>query len=295
MVRDRQGLGWLGKLIVLLVLAAVYIAVVVVVLLPPAASPYAPPIAGTGDFVSVNYRGYFPDNLRTFDTSLESVAKDNATYPKAASFTYRSGQPYEPLTFELGCTGGSGCPLAAFQNAVRGLRAGEFRHFELAPAEAYGAANPAKIRVRNLTEDVVATETMDSTAFQQRYGEGPVDGSTVPDADWGWNVTVHVSGNVVTVRHSPAVGQTVTVAGRWQARVLRIDDGANQGLGRVQVEHFLRASDVRAFVASDLSGNFLVTAVDPVAGTFTTDYNSEVIGRNLGFDITLVSIRKAIP
>jgi FKBP-type peptidyl-prolyl cis-trans isomerase 2 len=294
MVRDRQGLGWLGKLIVLVVLASVYIGAVVV-LLPPAPSAYAPPIAESGDFVSVNYRGYFPDNLRTFDTSLESVAKDNATFPKAASFTYRSGQPYEPLTFELGCTSGSGCPLAAFQNAVRGLRAGEFRNFELTPTEAYGPANPAKIHLRNLTEDVVATEAMDSTAFQQRYGEGPVDGSTVPDSDWGWNVTVHVSGNIVTVRHSPVVGQTVTVAGKWQARVLSIDDGANEGLGLVRVEHFLRASDVRAFVASDRSGNFLVTAVDPLAQTFTTDYNSEVIGRNLSFSITLVSIQKTNP
>ena len=294
MVRDRQGLGWLGKVIVLLVLASVYLGAVVV-LFPPAPSPYTPPIAETGDLVSVDYRGSFPDNLRTFDTSLESVAKDNATFPKAASFTYRSGQPYEPLTFELGCTSGSGCPLAAFQNAVRGLRTRESRHFELAPTEAYGSANPAKIHLRNLTEDVIATETMDSTAFQQRYGEGPVDGSTVPDSDWGWNVTVHVSGNVVTVRHSPVVGQTVTVAGKWQARVLSIDDGANEGLGLVRVEHFLRASDVRAFVASDRSGNFLVTAVDPLAQTFTTDYNSEVIGRNLSFDITLVSLRKTNP
>src|SRR3989442_13797939 len=170
MVRDRRGLGWLGKVIALAILAALYVGVVSYILLPPLPAPYTPPLAETGDFVEVDYRGWFPDNERTFDTAIQAVAKDNATYPKAASFQYRTGgAQYSPLQFTLGCASGAKCPLAAFQNAVRGLRAGDTKPIELQPKDAYGVADPAKGHVRPLVEDVVGTETMNTTAVQQRY------------------------------------------------------------------------------------------------------------------------------
>ncbi len=294
MVRDRGGLGGLGKIIALVILAALYAGVVSYILLPPLPAPYTPPIAETGDFVEVDYRGWFPDNQRTFDTSILAVAKDNATYPKAASFQYRTGgAQYSPLQFTLGCSSGAACPRAAFQNAVRGLHAGDTKTIELQPKDAYGLADPAKIHVRPLLEDVVVTETMNTTTFQQRYGQGPVDGSIVRDTTWGWNVTVNVAGDLVTIRNSPTVGQLITVATKWHARVLSIDDSANQGLGDIRVQHLLTSADVRAFVATDRTGNFLIDAVDSAAATFTTNYNNEVIGRTLDFSITLVSIRKA--
>lgn len=293
MVRDRQGMGWLGKVIVLLVVAAAYGGVMAVLFLPPVPAPYTKPFVQTGDFVEADYRGWFPDNQRTFDTSLEEVAKDNATYPKAASFQYRTGAgKYTPLSWTQGCSASTvGCPIAAFQSGVLGLHPGDTVRLELAPKDAYGVADPAKIHVRSLLEDVVATEAMNATVFQARYGVGPIDGSFVTDNDWGWNVTVHVSGGIVTIRNSPTVDQVVRVARAWNARVVSIDDAADGGLGVIHVQHALTPADVRMFVAADHTGNFLIDAVDPVAGTFTTDYNNEVIGRTLDFEITIVTIR----
>ncbi|TLZ51761.1 MAG: hypothetical protein E6K18_04075 [Methanobacteriota archaeon] len=296
MVRNPRGLGWLGRIIALVVIGGVYAGVMSAVFLTPAPTPYAAPIAENGDFVGVDYRGWFPDNLKTFDTSVQAFAKNNASYPKAASFTYRTGNSqYTPLQFTVGCTSGSGCPLKAFQDAVRGLHVGESAHIELQPQDAYGLSDPAKIKVRFLFEDVPATTTMDVSAFQSLYGLTPQDGTFVQDRTWGWNATVNVAGNVVTTRASPEIGQVLTLGGKWHAQVLSIDDSADQGEGIVHVHHLLTAADVRAFVAVDTGGNFVIEALNLAAGTFTVNYNNEVIGRALDFQITLVTLKKAIP
>lgn len=301
MVRDRRGLGWLGWLITLVVVTSVFWGAYFALLAPKVPAAYVPPVAEKNDYVEVNYRGFFSDagfaySGKTFDTSIEAVAENNATYPKAASFQFRTGaSAYTPLGFVLGCTGGSGCPLESFQAAVYRLHPGGTKTFYIPAADGYGVSDPAKIHVRQLYEDVPATEVLNKTQYQSRYGNSPLDGSTVQDAVWGWNVTVRVSGTTVTLRNSPVIGQTYTVAKKWPAVVVSIDDGANGGQGAIRVHHLLAAADVSAFVATDRTGNFLVVALDPAAGTFTVDYNHEVVGKTLGFAITVTTIRKANP
>lgn len=292
---DRRGIGWLGWIIALLIVSGAFWGTYFAVLAPNLPAAYTPPIAEDGDFVEVDYRGWFPATGRTFDTSIESVARDNASYPKAASFQYRTGGGYQPLSFILGCTGGSGCPIAGFGNAVLGLSVGETTVVYLPPEQAYGAADPSKIRIRPLLEKVPATETMNASEFQEAFGMSPMDESVVTDQVWGWNVTVHVTGAIVTVRHSPTVGQVVTVARRWQAQVVGFDDKVNEGQGEIEVRHLLVPDDANAWVAQDREGNFIVVAVDPVAETFTVDYNTEVIGKTLAFAITVTSLKKASP
>jgi FKBP-type peptidyl-prolyl cis-trans isomerase 2 len=297
MVRDRRGMGWLGWLMVLVIVTAAFWGTYYAFFAPrlPAA-PYVPPIAENGDFAEVDYRGWFPDTQRTFDTSIESVAKDNASFRKAASFQYRTGTgAYTPLGFVMGCEATAGCPLPAFQDAVRGMRVGESRVFLLPPEKAYGLADPDKVLVRPLLEDVPATETLNDTEFQQRFGGRAADGTVVRDWVWGWNVTVRVSGDLITIRHSPVLREIVTVAGKWSAEILSIDDAANGGEGTIRVRHLLAQADVNAFVAADREGNFIVVALDPSGGTFTVDYNQEVVGKTLAFEITLRSVRKGNP
>ena len=288
-------MGWFGWLIVLLVVTGAYWGVYFSWFTPALPPPYSLPIAEDDDYAEVDYRGWFPDTGRTFDTSIEAVARDNASYPKAPSFSFRSDGGYAPLGFVVGCSGGAECPIPAFQEAVRGLRLQGTVIVVLPPEKAYGAADPSRIHVRPLFEDVPATETMTPPEFQSRYGSSPTEGSVVADRVWGWNATVHVAGGVVTVRHSPTLGQRVTIAERWPAQITAIDDAANEGSGRIEMHHLLTAFDVNAFVAEDPTGNFQVVALDPVAGTFTVDYNNAVVGKTLAFQITLTSLRKANP
>ncbi len=296
MAMDRRGMTWVGRILLVAIVAAAFWGPYYAFFAPKETSPYVLPVAETGDYAEVHYRGWFPDTFRTFDTSIEAVAKDNASYEKAASFTYRTGAgAYTPLGFVMGCEGTPGCPIAAFQDAVRGMRAGESRTFFVPPEEGYGLTDPAKVRARPLLETVPATETMSQAEFQTKFQTQPVDGSIVRDWVWGWNATVRVSGDEVTVRHSPILGQTVTVAGRWSGQIDDIDDAADGGIGAITVRHLLTAADVNAFVAADREGNFIVVAVDPSGGTFTVDYNQEVVGKTLAFEITLRSVRKGNP
>ncbi len=293
MVRDELGMGWLGRIIALVIVTGVFWGGYYAWFAPKLPGTFTPAFAEDGDFVEVEYRGWFPDTGRTFDTSLQAVADDNASYPKAASFTYRAGGArYDPLQWTMGCAGSAGCPLDAFQDAVRGLHVGDARIVILPPEEAYGPSDPTKIHVRPLVEDVVATERMSAAEFQSRFGVRAQDGSVVTDTAWGWNVTVRVAGDLVTIRHSPGLQQVVRVAGRWNAQILSIDDAENEGAGAIRVRHLLARADVNAFVARDSQGDFIVIALDSTAGTYTVNYNNEVIGKTLAFEITLKALRK---
>jgi len=296
MVLDRRGMGWLGRILLVALVAVLFWGPYYAFFAPKDAAPFVPPVAEDGDYVAVDYRGWFPDTDRTFDTSIEAVAKENASFQKAASFTYRTGAgAYEPLGFVMACSATPGCPLPAFQGAVRGMRAGESRVFSLPPEKAYGLSDPDRIHVRPLLESIPATETMNESAFQAKFMTRPVDGSIISDWVWGWNATVRVSGDRVTVRHSPILGQTVTVSGKWSGQVVAIDDAANGGEGAITVRHLLTGADENEFVAADREGNLIVVAVDASAGTFTVDYNQEVVGKTLAFEITLRSVRKGNP
>jgi len=295
---DRQGLGKVWTVLIVLAIVSVVYWGVYGLVRPVLPSAFSPAIAENGDFIEVDYIGWFPGSAETpgrvFDTSVESIARDNVTYPKAASFSYRSGPgaSYEPLQFTMGCTPGATCPLPAFQSSILGMRIGDSKIVTLSPEQAYGLPNPDSVVTRPLREEVVVTETMNETEFQGRFATRPVDGAIVRDIGWGWNVSVRVSEDIVTVRHSPRLGETVQVGGRWQAQIVAIDDAANAGKGAITVLHLLTPADVNAFVAQDVRGNFIVVALDPVVGTYTVDYNQEVVGKTLVFELTLKGLRK---
>ena len=84
MVRDRAGMGWVGWVIALVIVTGLFWGAYYYFLAPKLPSPFTPAFAEDGDFVEVDYRGWFPDNWRTFDTSIVAVANDNATFQKAA-------------------------------------------------------------------------------------------------------------------------------------------------------------------------------------------------------------------
>lgn len=294
MVRDRDGLGWIGRILLLAAVVGIFWGLVYPNLLAPlATAPFTPAFVETGDFVEVDYIGWFPDTGRTFDTSIEAVAKDNATYPKAASFTYRTAPArYQRMSFVVGCTSGADCPIESFQDAILGVHLGDTARVLLPPSQAYGPSDPAKIEVRPLLQEVQVTETLGLEEYQARFFVQPQDGQMVLDPTWKWNVTVRVSGDLVTIRNSPDLGQLVRIGGRWDARVASIDDGANEGKGVIRLRHLLTPRDVSAFVAGDAGGNFIVVALDEALGTYTVDYNHEVVGKTLGFEIAVKALRK---
>lgn len=286
LVGDRAGVHPLNALIAIAIAFSIVLVAYFTLFVqrPTPQTPYK--IATVGDGVEIDYVGLFQDSGRVFDTSRESVARDNASWPKAVSFAWRASW----LTFAFKV--GSGEAIAGFDLGVQGARENESRTLIVPPEQGYGFPDPSKISVRPLVQQVPGRETMSSTEFQGRFGVLPVNGAMYVDSVWRWNVTVVVDNDVVTITHSPRIGQVIRPYDAWDATVIAIDDTANAGVGQVTLRHDLGPSDSGNIEAQDANGAFIVTHVDPTAGTFTVDYNREVVGKTLVFLITVVKITK---
>jgi FKBP-type peptidyl-prolyl cis-trans isomerase 2 len=287
LVRDEEGLSTLWSLVVALLVVIAILGVYFLYFVPK----FAPARirAQSGDAVEVDYVGTFENGL-VFDTSLASVASDNASYPKAFSFGWRT--PWTPLRFTIGAS-----PLAVikgFDSGVQGLAVGDAKTIVIPPDLGYGPADPNKIFVKPLFENVRVRLTMTPSDFSATYKVPAVSGTTVADPFWGWPALVSVSNSVVTVTNSPTPGQTVRPYGAWNAQVVSIDDGADGGIGRIVVHHRLDASSADR-VGQRSAGApviFVVTAVDVNGGTYTLNFDSPGKGRILIFQVTMVHITR---
>ncbi len=283
LARDDAGISdWI-------ILLALVIAVVVVlgayyVLFAPASVPKAL-TAQAGDQVSIDYIGYFPNSDRVFDTSIASVAKDNATYPKAFSFSFRTS--YAPLQFTIG----DGSVIKGFDEGVRGLSAGQTTTITVPQELGYGAADPSLIAVHSLIETVPVRMSMNSTTFQSYYGQPAVSATNVTDPIYGWSVTVSILGNTVMITNSPYPSETIHPYNAWTAAVLGVDDTANNGTGTITIQNTLDPTLVDRIGGKAPNGQtFYLSAVDAIAGTYTLNFNKQVVGRTLVFQVSLVHL-----
>ncbi len=271
------------------ILLALVIAVVVVVgayyvlfTPPPLTNPQT---AQQGDTVYIDYIGYFSNTNLVFDTSLSKVASDNSTYPKAYSFSWRAS--WQNLQFNIG----DGSVIKGFDDGVRGLSVGQTTTVSVPYSEGYGPANPSLIVVHNLVETVPVRQTMNESAFAGYYGQNAVSATNVTDPIYGWSVTVSIINGLVTTTNSPYPGEAIRPYGLWPANVLTIDDTANNGTGVITIQNRIAPSLVDAVGAKAPNGQtFYLSAVDTVAGTYTLNFNRQVVGRTLVFQITLVRL-----
>jgi len=291
LVRDDAGVStlwsFIGVLILIIAIVRVYYGFVV----PKFGSP--PIRAQSGDSVKVDYIGTFADDGLVFDTSLASVATDNASYLKAFTFTWHS--PWQPLgPFTLG----TGVVIKGFDLGLQGMAVGDGKTIIVPPNLGYGSADPSKFIVKPLFESVPVRVTMNATDFRSTYGIAPQSGMNVTDSFWGWTAYVSVSGSFVTVTNSPSPGQIVRPYGAWNAVVASIDDSANGGIGVIVVHHLLDPSLVdrtgkKIFQRGTDVPLFVVSAVDLDAGTYTLNYNvAAPIGRVLVFQVTMLDISR---
>lgn len=299
--KDEEGLGFVTTLLVLVIAFAVIIGVYVgfIAYRPPAAGA-SPIIVELNDTVSISYVGYFEDNL-VFDTSISSVANDNATWPKALSFTWRSS--YSDFSFTTGktnCTSGeTDCAITGMSKAVLGLHQGDSVTHTITPGDGYGAKDLTLVETSSLDQSVPVRQVLNASTFQSKYGSVPQDSLPVIDPFWGWYVQVHVSGGLVITENSPDISRTYqlyqnqTKGGRWSVTVENIDDAAENGTGAITIRNqFTFTQGNKLMVTTAATGTqFFVT--DNRDGTFTVDKNNEFVGVNLVFYITVHQITKS--
>lgn len=276
------------------VIAVVVVAAVIIGYLlatrPP--TPVPPNVVRPDDFVEVDYIGFFENGL-VFDTSIQEVAEDNATYPKAVSFEFRPG-PYTPFGFIVG--GGGAIP--GFEQGLlfpTPMREGEVRQVVVPPGLGYGPSDPSQIEVRPLREEIPQFETLLRTQFLGQFNENPVAGLSFSHPTWQWEVrVVEASADFVTIMHLPdPVGFLLRPFGAWDAQVVEVETSAELGQGRIVVLHLLTPGHVNAVqVREDGGRTFRIVNVDPVAGTYTVDFNREVVGQTLIFRLELLHIER---
>lgn len=279
--------------------------------------PGSPPSVLTpqyGGNATVNYIGYFgsgPESGRVFDTSIYSVAVNNASYPKAASFEYRGSKasytplgvtisPYAPSSgYTIGNTTFT-TVVTGFWEGLIGVPGNTSHTIVIPPDLGYGPENASCIRTVPLTYTVPVIATFTASGFATVYpGVNPLTGVAFKDPNYGWNATVlAANSSFVTVENSPYIGYVGSPAG-WPVVVTAIN-GTSNGAGKITLVNQLSPSEAGFLQGKDFNGtglcsstsggHFIVTAVDPAAGTYTENFNREVVGQVLIFVVTVINI-----
>ena len=257
-----------------------------------------------GDNATVNYIGFFgsgPQTGKVFDTSLYAVATNNATYPKSLEFAMRSNESaYTPLAVHVGPYAPSGgyslnglsfiTVVTGFWQGLLGLPGNQSSSVNVPPALGYGAPDPSCYQNLTLTFAVPAMLTLTSSQFSTDYpGVTASQGAQFPNPTYGWPVYV-VSANAtrIVVQNQPRLGWTAHPNG-WPVVVTAVNSTS------ITVTNELTSANAGLVAghSSDTvcqSNQYIVSAVDPGAGTFTQDYNKEVVGQTLIFVVTIVGI-----
>jgi hypothetical protein len=270
--------------------------------------------AQQGGNATVNYIGYFgsgPESGRVFDTSIYTVAVNNASYPKSVGFHFRGSEAsYTPLGVHLGAGAPSGgytigntnfvSVVTGFWQGILGLPGNTSRTIVVPPALGYGPQNPACYRTLPLTYTVPVIATFSSSGFASAYpGVSPLTGVSFPDPHYGWNVSVlAANSSFVTIENLPHTGYVSHPAG-WPVLVTSIA-ATSDGAGAITLVNELSPSEAGHLLGTDFNGTgpcssssrgqFIVTDVNPTAGTYTEDFNQEVQGQILIFVVTLINI-----
>lgn len=283
--RDASAISNLTAFILAVIIAVAIIAVYFVYLATPA--PSAPLTALPGDQIQLDYIGTFPNSGAVFDTSNSTVGHNNASYPKAFSFAWRT--TWTDLSFTIG----DGSIIPGVDNGVRGLQIGESATIVVPASQGYGALNLAAVFTYPLVQPVPVKTTWNESAFTAYFKTSPASGATVVDPVFGWVDSVSVSNGYATVTADPVPGQAVRPYNAWNAVVQSIDDTANNGTGVITVANQLAPSMVDFVGGTGANGTkFYLSAVDLGAGTFTLNYNRQVVGRTLMFQVTVITISR---
>ncbi len=250
-----------------------------------------------GDNVTVNYIGSFGsgiDHGKVFDTSLLNVAKDNASYPKAISFGFRGDKGYTPLPAHVGpqSYGNYTSLITGFWTAMVGLKANQTITTVILPAQGYGNANPAKVVNFSLVQTLPMVTTYTPNQFGTSFsGIAAQTGAVFTDPHYQWQDEIlSENSTAIVVEYLPTVGQVVHPYG-WPILITNVSN-TNSPTGTITFQNELTSQDVGKWKGTDWANNqpFFLSAVNVQAGTYTLDFNQEVQGNTLIFQITVFQI-----
>jgi hypothetical protein len=267
-------------------------------------APSSPTTVAVGDNVTVNYIGLFgsgPEQGKVFDTSIQAVATDNATYPKSLEYSPRATSGYTPLPVHVGPNTPSsgynvsgvtyGGVVTGFWKGLVGLAVNQTRYVTVPANEGYGALDTSCLRTSPLVTSIPALVVDTPAAFAKAYPKATAAfGSTFTDPTYGWTDTVRsANSTAVVVALGATVGADVTPYG-WTMLVTNVTTQTITLHSQLTPASVGNVLGNIANVTVCTTTKFILWSVDLAAGTFTANYNKEVVGETLTFIVTVVAI-----
>lgn len=218
-----------------------------------------------GDVVEVRYTGSL-DSGEIFDTNVKEVAEEN-NLTKAA---------YPLLKFTLG----SGMVIKGFDEGVKGMKVGEEKTIEIPPEEAYGVYKAELVETLPDENEIYMDKyyEISKSLLDEDLKEGDI--IDLEDVLWGSEV-INITGDIVTVTPAVKPGEVYDLS--INANQVRIDEVNEDNIKVVQIVKL----EKDALVRTD-KGFGKVIAVG--TGFYKIDFNHELAGKKLIFDIKMVSI-----
>jgi FKBP-type peptidyl-prolyl cis-trans isomerase 2 len=258
-----------------------------------------------GDNVTVDYIGMFGSGAqqgRVFDTSIYSVATHNLTYPKSLEYQPR-GPPsaYTPLPVHVGPSApSSGYTIGnltfkpvvtGFWQGLVGVAGNQTVTISVPPNLGYGPLNASCIGTAPLGYTVPVLTSVPARQFSSLYPNGnAVVGSVFPDPTYGWSDSVFaVNATTVTLQALATLGELAHPQGL--PFVVTSLNATTVGLTSQLTPADAGLVLGQATSAGLCGGSkFIVSAVDPAAGTYSENFNPEVQGVTLDFVVTVLDI-----
>ncbi len=255
-----------------------------------------------GDNISVDYVGRI-QNGNIFDTSIESVAKENNLS--------KQGRDYKPLKFTVG----KKQVIQGFDEGVVGMKVGDSKTLTIPPDKAYGPIDTQAIQVYPIIQKVPSTRTFPKileipvSQFERIFSSNHTIGENVVLPDSNINFKIQNISSNVSLSYNLTLGSKISSAGApWNETVIKIDDKNITTKSDVKKNDIIQLQNApwnttvvdvdnenvtlkhNAIPDKEISSMFGMTKVHFNETSIIIDQNHELAGKTLVFDITLKSI-----
>lgn len=259
----------------------------------------------SGDTISIDYILKLQDG-KVFDTSIESVAKENNIY--------NPDRPYKPYQFTVG----KNETIKGVDEGVIGMKIGDTKPLEIPPEKGYGNIDPKLIHVIPIVQDIPATRNysklieIPANQFQRTFGQEAKTGDTVVYPETNIHFTIQNITSNVSLLFNQTVGYKIWFSGApWNETIIKIDDKNVTTIPDVKKNEIVQLQgaawnstviDVNsenitlrhnAIPDTSIQNMFEVIRVHFNETSVILDRNPELAGKTLIFNVTLRSINES--